>query len=67
MLLFPVCLHDLLFRNSLGELAVDVVAVVSNHPDLGRVADVFEVPFRHIPVPSAIKPVIVGNGTVVFR
>ena len=28
------CLNDLLFRNSVGELNLDVVAVVSNHPEL---------------------------------
>lgn len=47
---FAHCLNDLLFRNSIGELNLDVVAVVSNHPDLGRLADSYDVPFRHIPV-----------------
>jgi formyltetrahydrofolate deformylase len=32
-----------------------VVAVVSNHPDLGRIADSFGVPFRHIPVTKDTK------------
>ncbi|WP_053912853.1 formyltetrahydrofolate deformylase [Streptomyces sp. SCSIO 75703] len=53
---FAHCLNDLLFRNSLGELNLDVVAVVSNHPDLGRIADSYEVPFRHIPVTARNKP-----------
>ena len=39
------CLHDLLFRNSVGELHLDVVAVVSNHPDLRGIADFYGVPF----------------------
>ncbi|GHE07426.1 formyltetrahydrofolate deformylase [Klenkia taihuensis] len=52
---FAHCLNDLLFRNSVGELALDVVAVVSNHPDLGRVADSFGVPFVHIPVTPDTK------------
>jgi formyltetrahydrofolate deformylase len=47
---FAHCLNDLLFRTSIGELNLDVVAVVSNHPDLRRIADRFGVPFRHIPV-----------------
>jgi formyltetrahydrofolate deformylase len=53
---FAHCLNDLLFRTSVGELNLDVVAVVSNHPDLGRLADSYEVPFRHIPVTPETKP-----------
>jgi formyltetrahydrofolate deformylase len=49
------CLNDLLFRNSIGDLNLDVVAVVSNHPDLGRLADHYGVPFRHIPVTPDTK------------
>ena len=50
------CLHDLLFRNSIGELNLDVVAVVSNHPDLRGIAEFYQVPFRHIPVTNETKP-----------
>jgi formyltetrahydrofolate deformylase len=50
------CLHDLLFRNSVGELHLDVVAVVSNHPDLRDVAEFYGVPFRHVPVTRETKP-----------
>ena len=50
------CLNDLLFRADTGELAIDVVAVVSNHPDLGGLADNFEVPFYHVPVTEGTKP-----------
>jgi formyltetrahydrofolate deformylase len=50
------CLNDLLFRTSVGELNLDVAAVVSNHPDLGRLADNYDVPFRHIPVTPDTKP-----------
>jgi formyltetrahydrofolate deformylase len=52
---FAHCLNDLLFRTSIGELNLDVVAVVSNHPDLGRIADNYAVPFRHIPVTPQTK------------
>lgn len=52
---FGHCLNDLLFRNATGELNLDVVAVVSNHPDLERLADSFGVPFRHIPVTPDTK------------
>jgi formyltetrahydrofolate deformylase len=50
------CLNDLLFRNSIGELDLDVVAVVSNHPDLRSIADFYGIPFRHIPVTRETKP-----------
>ncbi|MBL1098368.1 formyltetrahydrofolate deformylase [Streptomyces coffeae] len=53
---FAHCLNDLLFRNSIGELNLDIVAVVSNHPDLGRIADSFGVPFRHIPMTKETRP-----------
>jgi formyltetrahydrofolate deformylase len=50
------CLNDLLFRTSIGELNIDVVAVVSNHPDLKGTADFYAVPFHHIPVTRETKP-----------
>ena len=49
------CLNDLLFRNSVGELNLDVVAVVSNHPTLESTARFYGVPFRHIPVTKDTK------------
>jgi formyltetrahydrofolate deformylase len=48
-------LNDLLFRASTGWLNIDVVAVVSNHPDLAPMADDYEVPFYHVPVGPAGK------------
>jgi formyltetrahydrofolate deformylase len=50
------CLNDLLFRNSIGELNLDVVGIVSNHPTLQGIADFYGVPFRHIPVTRETKP-----------
>jgi len=52
---FGHCLNDLLFRWSIDALPVEVTAVVSNHPDLGRLADHYTVPFRHIPVTPETK------------
>ena len=49
------CLNDLLFRADSGELGIDVVGVVSNHPDLGVLADNFDVPFYHLPVDAQSK------------
>lgn len=53
---FGHCLNDLLFRRSIGALNVDVAAIVSNHPDFGRIADNYGVPFHHIPVTADTKP-----------
>lgn len=50
------CLNELLFRNSVGDLRLDVVAVVSNHPDLRETVEHFGVSFRHIPVSPDNKP-----------
>ncbi len=46
----PHCMIDLLSRHHLGELGGDVVAVISNHPDLEPLVKPFEVPFYTIPV-----------------
>jgi formyltetrahydrofolate deformylase len=46
----PHCLYDLLLRQRLGELAGDVVLVVSNHPDHRAVAEYFGLPFEVVPV-----------------
>ncbi len=46
------CLLDLLWRRRRGELEADVVAVVSNHPDLAGDVAGFGVPFHHVPVPA---------------
>ena len=50
------CLNDLLFRNSVAELNLDVVALVSNHEALKGIADFYGVPFHHIPVTRDTKP-----------
>jgi formyltetrahydrofolate deformylase len=53
---FGHCLNDLLFRASSGWLHIDIPAVVSNHPDLGTMADHYNIPFHHVPVTAATKP-----------
>jgi len=44
------CLYDLLLRARSGELAGDLVLVVSNHPDLEPVAKQFDLPFHLVPI-----------------
>jgi formyltetrahydrofolate deformylase len=48
-------LLDLLWRWRRGELEADVVAVVSNHPDLEPDVAGFGVPYHHVPVPKGGK------------
>jgi formyltetrahydrofolate hydrolase len=42
------CLFDLLIRQRSGELHCDIPVVISNHPDLGHVARMFEVDYEHL-------------------
>ncbi|GAA1158115.1 formyltetrahydrofolate deformylase [Ornithinicoccus hortensis] len=53
---FGHALNDLLFRARTGELAVDVVAVVSNHPDHQGLVEWHGIPFFHVPVTRETKP-----------
>lgn len=49
------CLYELLLEHRHGRLGGDIVVVVSNHPDLGHVAQHFGIPFVHIPVTKENK------------
>jgi formyltetrahydrofolate deformylase len=51
----PHCLYDLLLRQRLGELAGDIVLVVSNHPDARPAAEYFGLPFVVVPVEAESK------------
>jgi formyltetrahydrofolate deformylase len=44
------CLNDLLFRWKSGQLAVDIPAIVSNHPDFAGLAQSYGIPFHHLPL-----------------
>jgi formyltetrahydrofolate deformylase len=50
------CLLDLLWRNSRGELDMDVLCVISNHEDVRRDVEALGVRFVHIPVKRETKP-----------
>lgn len=53
---FDHCLVDLLYRQRIGELAMDVVGVVSNHPrETYGSTDFGDIPFHHLPVTAAMK------------
>jgi formyltetrahydrofolate deformylase len=49
------CLEDLLYRQRLGELLMDVTAIVSNHPDMQVIADRHGIPYVWLPVTPANK------------
>ncbi|MGL3807773.1 formyltetrahydrofolate deformylase [Paeniglutamicibacter sp. R2-26] len=53
---FGHCLNDLLHRARLGELPVEVVAVVSNHRDHEALVAWHDIPFYHVPVTPDTKP-----------
>ncbi len=50
------CLRDLLSQWRRKELNMDIVAVVSNHADLGPLAVAEGIPFHHLPITSDTKP-----------
>ena len=52
---FGHCLNDLLYRNRIGALPVDIRAIVSNHPDFADVAETAKIPFHHLPISAASK------------
>jgi formyltetrahydrofolate deformylase len=54
---FDHCLVDLLYRWRIGELPMDVVGIVSNHPrETYGGTDFGDVPFHYLPVTPATKP-----------
>lgn len=44
------CLVDLLYRWQVGELACDIVGVISNHNDMCALTEWYGIPYFHIPV-----------------
>ncbi len=54
---FDHCLEDLLYRQRVGELNMDVVAVASNHPrDDAKPSLVGDTPWYHYPITPETKP-----------
>lgn len=44
------CLYDILGRFKSGELKVEIPFIASNHKDLEKIAERFEIPFYHVPI-----------------
>jgi formyltetrahydrofolate deformylase len=50
------CLEDLLYRHRIGELKMDITAIVSNHVTLQPTAAQHRIPFFHLPITTQTKP-----------
>ncbi len=54
---FDHCLGDLLYRHRIGELSMDVVGIVSNHPRGAlQTSMIGDIPYHHLPVTRDTKP-----------
>ena len=54
---FDHCLGDLLYRQRIGELAMEVVGIVGNHPREALSIGLMDgVPYHHFPITPATKP-----------
>lgn len=49
------CLNDLLYRQSIGALNVEIPMVVSNHETFRNLSESYGIPFIHLPVTPADK------------
>ena len=49
------CLNDLLYRYRTGQLALDIKAIISNHPDLESLASWHDLPYYHLPITPETK------------
>jgi formyltetrahydrofolate deformylase len=52
---FDHCLEDLLYHYSIGDLAIDIPAIVSNHEDCRASAEAHGIPFIYLPVTPETK------------
>lgn len=52
---FDHCLNDLLYKYRIGQLNMEIPAIVSNHPDLRSLADWYDIPYHHLPVSAETK------------
>jgi formyltetrahydrofolate deformylase len=50
------CLWDLLLRHRAGEYHCEIPLIVSNHPDLGPIAEQFGIRFEVFPISQETKP-----------
>jgi formyltetrahydrofolate deformylase len=54
---FDHCLGDLLYRTRIGEMNMDVVGIISNHPrELLQTSMIGQIPYHHLPITRETKP-----------
>ena len=59
---FDHCLVDLLYRWRIGELSIDPVAIIANHPrETYAGIDFGDIPFHYLPVTAATRPMQEGR------
>jgi len=49
------CLQEILWRHGLGEFDADIALIISNHPDLGYLAERHQIPFHVFPITKETK------------
>ncbi|HIK42749.1 formyltetrahydrofolate deformylase [Thermoleptolyngbya sp. M55_K2018_002] len=50
------CLFDLIWRQRAGEFAAEIPLIISNHPNLGAIAQQFGIDYHLIPITPDTKP-----------
>lgn len=54
---FDHCLGDLLYRTRIGELPMDIVAILGNHPkEALNISLIGDIPYHHLPITKDTKP-----------
>jgi len=53
---FDHCLNDLLYQYKIGQLSIEIPAIISNHPDLEALANWYNIPYHHLPITAETKP-----------
>ncbi|OYX62545.1 MAG: formyltetrahydrofolate deformylase [Novosphingobium sp. 32-60-15] len=54
---FDHCLGDLLYRTRIGELPMDIVAILGNHPkEALNISLIGDIPYYHLPITKDTKP-----------
>lgn len=49
------CLFDLIWRQRAGEFLAEIPLIISNHPQLGAIAEQFGIDFYHLPITKDTK------------
>lgn len=49
------CLNDLLFRQSISQLGIEIPLIISNHPDFAPLAASYNIPFCYLPITPETK------------